>query len=86
MSRGDVSVSVDWRRRGRKRLEGLRFVARTWGGETLDGVLSSRRIGPMTVMRDRDLGLDVIVLGRDGEENTLALHWHAINVTEEPIR
>ena len=71
------SAWADWRNMSADELEGLPYMACTWNGTTVQGRLTARRIGPVTVMGDHDLPVDVIITGRP---NTAALIYRSIGV------
>ncbi|RSX52673.1 hypothetical protein [Bifidobacterium callimiconis] len=77
----NVSESLDWKPLDWQHLEHHRYIARTWNNTIIDGHLTARTIGPMLVMRDRDLPIDVIITNPNG--NTLSPTFRSINILKE---
>ncbi|KAA8832591.1 hypothetical protein [Bifidobacterium tissieri] len=78
-----VSETYNWIHATADSLAGRRYLARTWNGTTIDGHLDPLQVGPMTVMADRDILNTVIIIGRNGQANTLAIGIRCITVLDE---
>lgn len=78
----NVSVSVDWRRTPLDRLDGHRFIARTRGGQVLDGWFVYEASWDGGVCFDRDF-LTCVLTQKHGLATHLVDLFLSINVLDE---